>query len=103
MTRQCLLSVVLAGALGLCPSLLVASELLSEPEVAQHGMTRPWCTQAQVDPVSGRVTDVVFDDGTLFVLTDQAVLQAIDAFNRTHALVAAGGAAGDAVRYTRRE
>ncbi len=79
MTRQCLLSVVLAGALGLCPSLLVASELLSEPEVAQHGMTRPWCTQAQVDPVSGRVTDVVFDDGTLFVLTDQAVLQAIDA------------------------
>jgi outer membrane protein assembly factor BamB len=55
------------------------SELLTDAEVSRHGLARAWFTQVQVDPARGRVTDIVIDGGTLFVQTDRAILQAIDA------------------------
>ncbi|MCR4410852.1 MAG: PQQ-binding-like beta-propeller repeat protein, partial [Thermoguttaceae bacterium] len=56
-----------------------ASELLTDAELARHGLVRAWFTQVQLDPARGRVTDIVIDGGTVFVQTDRAILQAIDA------------------------
>ncbi len=55
------------------------SELLTDAEVGRHGLVRAWFTQVQLDPARGRVTDIVIDGGTVFVQTDRAILQAIDA------------------------
>jgi outer membrane protein assembly factor BamB len=79
MSRHSLLAIALASALGLGTSVVLGSEILSEPFAAQHGLTRSWFTQVQIDRSLGRITDVVIDDGTLFALTDQAMLTAIDA------------------------
>lgn len=56
----------------------VASELPTEDELAPHGLVRAWFTQVVLDAARGRISDVVVDDGTVFVQTNRAVLQAID-------------------------
>ena len=54
-------------------------QIIPETVATRHGLTRPWFTQAQVDRTRGEIENVVLYDGTLFVQTDRAVLQAIDA------------------------
>ncbi len=53
--------------------------IIPETAAAQHGLARPWFTQAQVDRNRGKIEHLVLDDGTLFVQTDRGVLQTIDA------------------------
>src|SRR5438132_4061132 len=56
-----------------------AAELLVPQTAAErHGLTRAWFAQM---PVGGRsrITDIVLDEGTLFVQTSAAMLHAIDA------------------------
>lgn len=57
---------------------VLASELPTEDELARHGLVRAWFTQVVLDSARGRISDIVVDDGTVFVQTDRAVLQAID-------------------------
>ncbi len=80
MARHSFFALALFGAVACaCQSSAVCgSELLTEADLAQHGLVRAWFTQAQVDPARGRVTNIVIDAGTLFVQTDRAILQAID-------------------------
>ena len=78
MSRNSLLAIAPAGP-GLGASIVLGNEILTEPFAAQHGLTRAWFTQVQIDRSLGRITDVVIDDGTLFALTDQAMLTAVDA------------------------
>ena len=55
------------------------SDIISEPAAQQHGLTRAWYTQVQVDPSRGRIRELILDEGTLFLLSDQSMLTAIDA------------------------
>jgi len=55
------------------------AQIIPKTTAARHGLARLWFNQADVDLSRGRVTDLVLDRGTLFVQTDQAILQAIDA------------------------
>jgi outer membrane protein assembly factor BamB len=55
------------------------SELISETVATRHGLTRSWHAQVQLDLGRSRVRHIVLDRGTLFVQTNQAMLQAIDA------------------------
>jgi outer membrane protein assembly factor BamB len=55
------------------------SELISETAANQQGLTRPWFTQTAVDTGIGRLADMVLFEGVLFVQTDKATVQAIDA------------------------
>lgn len=68
---------VLAAVFGSGPA-GVAGDLPTESDLAPHGLVRPWFTQVVLDPARGRIGDIVVDDGTVFVQTDRAVLQAID-------------------------
>ena len=81
MTRKGTFVVVCAGALGwLAGTCQVwAAALIPEPTAAQHGLTRAWAAQVQVDPARGRLHNMVLEGGTLFVQTDQGVFEAIDA------------------------
>jgi hypothetical protein len=72
---------VIAGVLAAC-ELSPAdsrSQLISEPAARRHGLTRAWFTQARLDRSRARVSHVVLNGGTLFVQTDQATVNAIDA------------------------
>jgi uncharacterized protein YbaR (Trm112 family) len=60
-------------------SAVCGAEIISEPAALRHGLTRAWTAQVQVDAARGRVDSMVLDGGTLFVQTNQAVLEAIDA------------------------
>ena len=60
-------------------------QVIPETAAARHGLTRPWFTQAQLDRTRGKIESLVLYDGTLFVQTDRAVLQALDAeTGKTH-------------------
>lgn len=67
-----------AGFLGDQGSL---GQLIPEPVARQHGLTRPWFTQVQMDTARARVRSMVLEGGALFVQTDAATLHAIDAEN----------------------
>ena len=54
-------------------------EIIAETAAARHGLTRAWFTQVQMDVGRSRVQSVVLDDDTLFVQTDRAMIQAINA------------------------
>jgi hypothetical protein len=54
-------------------------EVISDTAAIRHGLTRAWFTQVQMDVGRSRVRDVVLDDDTLFVQTDRAMIQAINA------------------------
>ena len=55
------------------------TEIISETVATRHGLTRAWHTQVQLDQGRSRVRHIVLNQGTLFVQTDRALLQAIDA------------------------
>ena len=83
MSRRVFL-VFLAAALtaALCPSSplwAARSELIPETTAAQHGLTRPWFTQVELDQGRGRLRDLVLYEGILYAQTDKAVVHAIDA------------------------
>ncbi|MCE5303023.1 MAG: PQQ-binding-like beta-propeller repeat protein [Planctomycetaceae bacterium] len=61
------------------PARAAERELISEPTAARHGLTRPWFTQAQLDQGRGRLRAMVLSGGVLYVQTDGAVFEAIDA------------------------
>ncbi|MGQ9575771.1 MAG: outer membrane protein assembly factor BamB family protein [Thermoguttaceae bacterium] len=53
--------------------------LIPDPVAAQHGLTRAWAAQVQVDPARGRLQRIVLEGGTLFAQSDQGTLEAFDA------------------------
>jgi len=53
--------------------------LIPETTAARHGLTRPWFTQLELAQEQARVTDVILCDGVLYIQTDTAVVQAVDA------------------------
>lgn len=79
MTRNCTLPLALLGILAALVSAASASDLMSETEASRYGLTRAWHTQVRLDVSRGRLVSIVLDRGVLFVQTDQAILQAIDA------------------------
>lgn len=54
-------------------------ELISETMAERYGLVRPWVTQVELDRGRARVSDVVLYQRTLYVQTDRAVIEAIDA------------------------
>lgn len=54
-------------------------QIIPETTAERYGLARPWIAQLQVDRARGRVRDVVLYDGTLYVQTTRAMMQAIDA------------------------
>lgn len=56
-----------------------ASELIHPQQLVPYNLEVAWFNQVQVDPAVGRVTSWLLDRGTLFVVTDTAVLQAFEA------------------------
>lgn len=81
MTRKGTILVVLTGVLGLLAGAprVWAAALIPEPVAAEHGLTRAWAAQVQLDPSRGRLRSMVLDSGTLFLQTDQGVVEAVDA------------------------
>ncbi len=79
--RKRIATLWLIGAVGAVNwvSAVCGAEIISEPAALRHGLTRAWTAQVQVDAARGRVDSMVLDGGTLFVQTNQAVLEAIDA------------------------
>lgn len=57
----------------------LTSEIVSAPLAQRYGMKRAWITQAEVDPSRGRIADVILYADVLYVQTNQAAIQAIDA------------------------
>ena len=55
------------------------SSLIPETAAAQHGLTRPWFAQVQLDQSRGRLAGMVLYEGVLYAQTDKAMIQAIDA------------------------
>ena len=53
--------------------------MIPETTAAQHGLTRPWFTQVELDRGQGQLRDLVLYEGTLYAQTDKAVVHAIDA------------------------
>ncbi len=78
MARRWLFWLWVLAVAGRCGPAVVASELPTEDQLAPHGLVRAWFTQVVLDSARGRISDIVVDDGTVFVQTDRAVLQAID-------------------------
>jgi outer membrane protein assembly factor BamB len=64
-----------------CSALSVAdtSDLVVTTAAAQHGLVRAWFNRAQVDSSRAEISHVLVKDGTVFIQTSQALLQAIDA------------------------
>jgi outer membrane protein assembly factor BamB len=73
--------VVFIGALALLTATPsgFATALIPEPVAAQHGLTRAWTAQVQVDPTRGQLRNIILDSGTIFAQTDEGTLEAIDA------------------------
>lgn len=80
MRYSCIL-LSLAGAVfwGTAATAEILSPIIPETTAARHGLTRAWMVQVRVDRSRGRVTHLLLDRGTLFVQTDRAVVQALDA------------------------
>jgi len=81
MKRNHLLLLVLIAVAGLGCSIQPAygDPLIHQTEAARYGLTRAWFAQAQVDASRGALKDVILHEGVLFVQTDQATVEAIDA------------------------
>jgi outer membrane protein assembly factor BamB len=76
--------VLLAAIVGwtAAPSPAPAQEtdrLISEQEAQRYGLRRAWFSQVRVDPARGRVAQLTLDKDLLLVLTDQAIVHAMDA------------------------
>ncbi len=55
------------------------SQLIPEERAAQFGLTRAWFTQAKFDAATSRASYATLHEGTLFVQSDRAAVQAVDA------------------------
>ncbi|MGQ9503552.1 MAG: outer membrane protein assembly factor BamB family protein [Thermogutta sp.] len=69
---------ILVFGIGL-PGWASASDLLNPQQLAPYGLEVAWFNQVQLDPAQARVAHWVLDRGTLFVVSDSAVVQAFDA------------------------
>jgi outer membrane protein assembly factor BamB len=65
----------------LCAAYVQAAgnEIITEAQAAQHGLTRSWFSQVEMDGGRSRLKDLVLYDGILYVQTDRAMVHAIDA------------------------
>lgn len=57
------------------------SPLLSQQAVEPYGLTRAWFNQVEIDPVRSKVLHAIVEGGTMFVVSDDAKIHAIDAEN----------------------
>lgn len=76
--QQRLIVWILVLGIGL-PGWASASDLLNPQQLAPYGLEVAWFNQVQIDPARARMTNWVLDRGTLFVVSDSAVVQAFDA------------------------
>ena len=82
MSRRFLVCMALAWAVaggGSAGLVAQASTLISETAAARLGLTRPWFAQLALAQAGARITDIVLSEGVLFVQSDTAMVQAIDA------------------------
>lgn len=76
----CLVACVAATSWGISLSAIaVTPDLIRPAQLAPYGLEIAWFNQVQMDPSRGRIAEWTLDRGTLFVVTDTAVLQAFDA------------------------
>lgn len=59
------------------------AELFHDVTLNTHGLERAWFNQALMNKSRAKLVDVLLSNGTLFVLTDMAQVQAFDAENGT--------------------
>lgn len=80
MPRRFLIGAALIGVFLTCSPVWAArSELIPETAVAQHGLTRPWFAQVELDEGRGNLNSVLLNEGVLYAQTSSAMLHAIDA------------------------
>jgi outer membrane protein assembly factor BamB len=63
----------------LLPAQTAVSQIIPEGLAAQHGMTRAWTAQVQMDSGRSRLQDLVLSGGILYAQSDRGMVQAIDA------------------------
>lgn len=56
-----------------------ANEIIPQTTAQRYGLSRPWIAQVQMDRGQGRIRDIFLYEGILYVQTNRAMLQAIDA------------------------
>ena len=64
---------------GASPRAVYAGEVLSQPLAQQHGLTRAWHTQASVSGARHHVAHVTLQGDTLYVVSDNGMVDAINA------------------------
>lgn len=55
------------------------ARIVDQRVAARHGLKRAWFTQLAIDPSRTRLLDLKLDRGTLFALSEQSIVQALDA------------------------
>ncbi|MBN2473395.1 MAG: PQQ-binding-like beta-propeller repeat protein [Pirellulales bacterium] len=53
--------------------------IIAETTAQRHGLARPWFAQIQLDRSRARVSSLLLSEGVLYVLTDRAMVHALDA------------------------
>jgi outer membrane protein assembly factor BamB len=77
---SCLALWVIVFALGAVSCVSAAEPLLISESIAQqHGLQRAWFAQANIDHGRSRLQDMNLYEGTLYLISDSAMVQAIDA------------------------
>ncbi len=81
MTRRLVLAAVLTASLWPCgqAEAAVRGGIITQATAKQHGLTRAWFAQIQLDRSLARVEHVVLHEGALYVQTDRAMVHAVDA------------------------
>lgn len=70
---------LIAGGIAATAEAQLTSGLISQGEAASAGLKRAWFARAAVNPARSHVVDWILSDDQLLLLTDAAVLQALDA------------------------
>ncbi len=73
------LLMMMSWSIGQQKGLPAASPILPETVARQHGLTRAWWSQVTLDRARARVRYVALDEDALFVVTDRALVHALDA------------------------
>lgn len=71
------LSILVLFSASFCPA--KESPLLSQQAVEPYGLTRAWFNQVGIDPIRSKVLHAIVEGGTMFVVSDDAKIHAIDA------------------------
>jgi hypothetical protein len=77
--RYLLVAGALAATIGSQTAFAASSAIVSQTAAARHGLTRAWFAQARMDSSLGKVESMVLDSGVLFIQSNRAMVQAIDA------------------------